>query len=92
MESKTWHRQTYLGDGNRVKDVKNRFVVARGEGSGDGMKWEFGISRYRVLHIEWINKKVLLLHLSLITSQILHLQKKRSYSIAQGNSVSCNKP
>ena len=27
---------------------------------GRGMDWEFGISRYKVLYIEWINDRVLL--------------------------------
>ena len=31
----------------------------QGEG-GEGMDWEFGISRGKLLYIEWINNKVLL--------------------------------
>ena len=27
---------------------------------GGGMNWEFGVSRCKLLHIEWINNKVLL--------------------------------
>ena len=30
---------------NRLKDIENRLVVAKGEGVG-GMDWEFGVSRY----------------------------------------------
>ena len=26
---------------------------------GGGMDWEFGISRYKLLYVEWINHKVL---------------------------------
>ena len=33
--------------------------VGGGEGGG-GMDWEFGISRCKLLYIEWINSKVLL--------------------------------
>ena len=29
-------------------------------GGGGGMSWEFGISRCKLLHVEWINNKVLL--------------------------------
>ena len=29
-------------------------------GDSGGMVWEFGISRCKLLHIEWINNKVLL--------------------------------
>ena len=35
-------------------------MVAKGEGSGGGMDWEFGISRCKLLYIGWINKMVLL--------------------------------
>ena len=31
-----------------------------GGGGGGGMDWEFGISRCKLLYIEWINNKVLL--------------------------------
>ena len=31
-------------------------VVAKGLGGGGGMDWEFGISRCKLLYIEWINK------------------------------------
>ena len=40
--------------------MENRLVVAKGRDGGGQMGWEFGISRYKLLHIEWINKKVLL--------------------------------
>ena len=35
-------------------------MVAKGEGGGGGMDWEFGISRCKVLYTEWMNNKVLL--------------------------------
>ena len=35
-------------------------MVAKGEAGGRGMDWEFGISRCKLLYIEWINNKVLL--------------------------------
>ena len=42
-------------------DIENRFVVAKGGGEGWGGKdWEFGISRCRLLHVGWINNKVLM--------------------------------
>ena len=40
--------------------IENRLVVTKGEGVGGGMEWEFGISRCKLLYIEWINNKVLL--------------------------------
>ena len=35
-------------------------MVAKGEGGGRGMDWEFGVGRCKLLHLEWINTKVLL--------------------------------
>ena len=33
-------------------------MVAKGEGGGGGLDWEFGISRHKLLRTEWINNKV----------------------------------
>ena len=41
-------------------DIENRLVVAKGEGVGGGMEGEVGVSRGKLLYIEWINNKVLL--------------------------------
>ena len=41
-------------------DIENRLVVAKGEGVGGGMEWEVGISRCRLLYVEWISSKALL--------------------------------
>ena len=41
-------------------DTENRLMVAKGEGVGGRMDWEFGVSRGKLLHIAWINNKVLL--------------------------------
>ena len=35
-------------------------MVAKGEGGGGGIDWEFGVSRCKLLYIGWINNKVLL--------------------------------
>ena len=40
--------------------TEDRLVVAKGAGGGGGMEWDFGVSRCKLLHIEWINNKVLL--------------------------------
>ena len=34
-------------------------MAAKGDGGG-GMDWEFGVSRRKLLYLEWINNKVLL--------------------------------
>lgn len=39
---------------------RTRLVVIKGVGQGSGMDWEFGVDRYKLLHLEWINDKVLL--------------------------------
>ena len=41
-------------------DIENRLVVAKGERVGGGMEWEVGVSKCKLLYIEWINNKVLL--------------------------------
>ena len=33
-------------------------MVAKGEGVGEGVEWEVGVSRCKLLHVEWINNKV----------------------------------
>ena len=60
VESKIWHKWTCLQNRNRLTDIENRLVVAEGEGEGRGMGWEFGVGRCKLLHLEWINYKVLL--------------------------------
>ena len=37
---------------NRFTDIKNRLVLPSREGKREGMDWEFGISRYKLLHTE----------------------------------------
>ena len=51
VESKIWHKQTYLQNRNKLMDMENRVVVARG-GGGSGMDWEFGVSRCKLFHLE----------------------------------------
>ena len=41
-------------------DTESRFVVATGKGEREGMDWEFGISRCKLLHIKWVGNRVLL--------------------------------
>ena len=44
---------------SRIRDMENRMVVTKGEGSGRGLTWEFEISRCKLTCIEWINKVLL---------------------------------
>ena len=50
----------FMVNRNRLTDIENRLVVAKGEGSGGGIDWELGISRCKLVYVEWINNKVLL--------------------------------
>ena len=36
--------------------TENKLVVAKGEGVGGGMKWEFVVSRCKLLYITWITR------------------------------------
>ena len=36
--------------------IENRFVVDKGVG-GKKMDWEFGVGRYKLLYVEWIEGK-----------------------------------
>ena len=44
---------------NRPLDIENRLVVAKREGGGSGMDWEFGVSGRKLLHLEWLGNEVL---------------------------------
>ena len=39
--------------------ANNRVCCQGGEGGGERVDWEFGISRCKLLYIEWINYKIL---------------------------------
>ena len=34
-------------------DIENRLVVAKGEGVGRGIEWEFEVGRCKLLYIRW---------------------------------------
>ena len=38
---------------------ENRLMIAKGEGSGEGMEWEVRVSRCKALYMEGINKVLL---------------------------------
>ena len=43
---------------NRLTDIENRCVVAKEDRGGSGMDWELGVSRCKLLHLEWVNNKI----------------------------------
>ena len=59
VESKIWHKWTYLWNRNRPTDKRTDLWLPRGDGWGwEGL--EFGISRCKWLYIGLINNKILL--------------------------------
>ena len=46
---KIWYKWTYLQNRNRVTDVENKLMVAKGERKGGDIKWEIGIGIYTLL-------------------------------------------
>ena len=66
MESKIWHKRTYLWNRNRLTDIEVKLVVAKGEKGG--VDWEFGVGRCKLLLIEWINTKILLYSIGTISN------------------------
>ena len=49
VEYKIWLKWTYQQERNRLTDIEKRLVVAKGEGVGEGMEWEVGVSRCKQL-------------------------------------------
>ena len=45
---------------NKVPSLQGNIPRIQRGGGGGGMGWEFGISRHKLVHTEWINNKVLL--------------------------------
>ena len=52
--------QMNLSTEKKIMDMENRLVVAKGEAGGSGMDWEFGVSRCKLLPLEWISNEILL--------------------------------
>ena len=44
----------------QTTNIEIRLVVAKGAEVGGGTEWEVGVSRCKLLCVEWINTKVLL--------------------------------
>ena len=57
---KKWYRQTHLQNRNRLTNLENKFMVARGKWWGEGTVRESGVDMYTLLYLKWINTKVIL--------------------------------
>ena len=65
---------TYIYKTETDSQTENRLVVVKGK---QGMNWEFGISRCKLLHLEWINNKAILYSIGNYI-QSLQIRKKRN--------------
>ena len=54
MESNIWHKLPYSEKINKLMDLDYRLVVAVDE----GMDWEFGINRCKLLPLERISSEI----------------------------------
>ena len=51
--------QMNLSTENKLKDMEKRLCGCQWGGGESGMEWEFGVSRCKLLHLEWISNEVL---------------------------------
>ena len=56
VESKTWHKWTYLLNRNRLTYIETRLVVAKGRGWWKRHGLGVGISRCKLVYIKWIKQ------------------------------------
>ena len=59
VESKIRQKWTYLWNRNRLTDIENRYVVAKGQWGERQMEWEIKFGKCKMLHLELINKVLL---------------------------------
>ena len=59
MDSKIQHKLTFMKQ-KQIHKHREQTCGCQGGWGRRGMEWEFGISRCKLLYIEWINNKVLL--------------------------------
>ena len=52
--------QMNLSTEKKIMDSENRLVVAKEEGEGVGWDWQSGVSRCKLLPVEWISNEMLL--------------------------------
>ena len=57
---KKWHKRTYLQNRSRFTDLENELMVAKGDGSGEGIVRESGMVMYTSLYLKWITNKEIL--------------------------------
>ena len=71
-----------LSKEKKIMDLENRLMVAKREGEGSGMDWEFGINRCKLLPLEWITMRSCCIALGTISNQLwwnMIMWEKRMY-------------
>ena len=59
--SNLWRKWTYVQKRNKLMDMENRLVVAKGEGEGMGWTRSLGlVNKCKLLHLEWKSNDFLL--------------------------------
>ena len=56
LESNIWHKWIYLQKRNKLIEWRTDLWLPRDK----GMDWEFGLSRCKPVHLEWIGNEILL--------------------------------
>ena len=79
VESKMQHKWTQLQNRNRLTDIDDRLVVAKGEDGGRGEDWEFGISQCKLSYTGWRNKVLLKSTWNYIQYPVIRPQSKRIF-------------
>ena len=59
VESKILHKWTYIQKRNRF--IEKTLMVAKEDGGGGQVNWKVGVSKCKLLYIEWIHNKAYLL-------------------------------
>ena len=60
MRNLKWYKWTYLQNRNRLPDLENELMIAKGEEWRKGIVREFGMDTYTLLYLKWLTNKVLL--------------------------------
>ena len=84
--SKIWHKWTYHLNRNRLTNLENRLVVAKGK----EMECDIGVSRWKLLYIEKINKVLLYIAQGTIfNDKIMEKNIKKNVYICKIESPCC---
>ena len=58
FKNKKYPKWTYSQSRNKLTDLENKLMVAKGEGGGERIIREFGIDMYTLIYLMWVTNKV----------------------------------